>query len=271
MRLALIGCVAAAALLAAGHVRPRVRQPLIREGFAADLTHALVNGVLLDLPVALALRAVAAGLEDALGARADQPLTHAPLWQQAIVFLLVGDLLKWSIHALHHHVPILWRLHQVHHSTRQMDALSHARSHPVEFLLNRIPFLVLFVVALGVDARVIACYSAFDLVQGRWVHSNTRLRTGPLKFIIATQEFIAGITRTNPAAIDRNFGGFLSIWDWLFGTAYCPSTRDVPGFGIAGVEPSPHYTDHLLMPLGSLRSTRWNFDNTPPSNTDGGL
>jgi len=26
----------------------------------------------------------------------------------------------------------------------------------------------------------------------------------------------------------RNFGGFLSIWDWLFGTAYCPSNREVP-------------------------------------------
>ena len=61
-----------------------------------------------------------------------------------------------------------------------MDALSHARSHPVECLLNRIPFLVLFVVVLGIDARVIAWYSAIDLVQGLWFPSNTRLRTGPL-------------------------------------------------------------------------------------------
>jgi len=270
VRLALIGCVAAAALLAAGHFRPRVRQPLIRGGLAADLTHALVNGVLLDLPVALALRAVAAGLEDALGASAHQPLTRAPLWQQAILFLLVGDLLKWSIHALHHHVPILWRLHQVHHSTRQMDALSHARSHPVEFLLNRLPFLLLFVVVLGIDARVIACYSALDLMQGLWVHSNTRLRTGPLKFVIATQEFHHWHHANDPAAIDRNFGGFLSVWDWLFGTAYCPSNREVPGFGIAGVEPSPHYRDHLMMPFASSRPATWNFDNAPSSNPSGG-
>ena len=270
MRLALIGCVAAAALLTAGHFRPRVRQPLLRVGFTADLTHAIVNGVLLDLPLALALRAFAAGLQDALGVRGHQPLTSAPLWQQAIVFLLVGDLLKWSIHALHHRVPFLWRLHQVHHSTRQLDALSHARSHPVEFLLNRIPFLVLFVVVLGIDARLIAWYSAIDLVQGLWVHSNTRLRTGPLKFLIATQEFHHWHHANDPAAIDRNFGGFLSIWDWLFGTAYCPSNRQVPGFGIAGVEPSPHYSDHLLMPLTRLRPARWNFDESPPSNSGGG-
>jgi sterol desaturase/sphingolipid hydroxylase (fatty acid hydroxylase superfamily) len=270
VRLALIGCLAGAALLAAGHFRPRVRQPLLRDGFAADLAHAIVNGVLLDLPLALALRAVAGGLEDVLGARGHQPLTDAPLWQQALVFLFLGDLLKWSIHVLHHRVPFLWRLHQVHHSTRQMDALSHARSHPVEFLLNRVPFLVLFVVVLGIDARVIAWYSAIDLVQGLWVHSNTRLRTGPLKFLIATQEFHHWHHANDPAAIDRNFGGFLSIWDWLSGTAYCPSSREVPGFGITGVEPSPRYSDHLMMPLGPSRPARWNFDGTTSSNSGGG-
>ena len=116
MQPALIGCVAAAVLLAAGHFRPRVRQPLLRDGFAADLAHALVNGVLLDLPLALALRAVARGVEDALGMPGHQPLTNVPLWQQAMVFLFVGDLLKWSIHVMHHRVPFLWRLRQVHHS-----------------------------------------------------------------------------------------------------------------------------------------------------------
>ena len=53
MWLALIGSVAAAALLAAGHFRRLVRGPLLRDRFAADLTHAIVNGVLLDLRTAL--------------------------------------------------------------------------------------------------------------------------------------------------------------------------------------------------------------------------
>jgi sterol desaturase/sphingolipid hydroxylase (fatty acid hydroxylase superfamily) len=251
--LALIGCIATALLLAAGHARPRIRQPLVRSGFGADLIHAIVNGALLDLPLALALRAVAAGVEDLAGLRGHQLLADAPLWQQIAVFVLAGDLLKWSIHVLHHRVAFLWRLHQVHHSTRQMDALSHARSHPVEFLLNRLPFLALFVVVLGIDARVIAWYSAVDLVQGLWVHSNTRLRTGPLKFVVATQEFHHWHHANDPAAIDKNFGGFLSIWDWLFGTAYCPSDREVPAFGLADVEPPSRYAEHLLMPLRARR------------------
>ena len=249
MWIALIGCVAGATLLAAGHIRPHFRQPLLRAGLSADLTHAIVNGALLDLPMALILRAAAAGLLSGIGSPGLLLLADAPLGLQIVVFLFVGDLLKWSIHVLHHRVPFLWRLHQVHHSTRQMDALSHARSHPLEFLLNRVPFLVLFVVVLGIDARVIAWYSAIDLVQGLWVHSNTRLRTGPLKFVIATQEFHHWHHANDPAAFDKNFGGFLSIWDWLFGTAYCPSNRDVPAFGVPGLEPSPRYRDHLRMPF----------------------
>ena len=246
---ALIGCAAAVVLMAAGHLRPRFPQPLFRTGLGADVTHAVVNGLLLDAAIALLLQRAGAAIAAALGPDALFLLADQPLWRQVLVFLFAGDLLKWSIHLLHHKVPILWRLHQVHHATRQMDALSHARSHPLEFLLNRVPFLTLFVVVLGIDLRVIACYSAIDLVQGLWVHSNTTLRTGWLKFIVATREFHHWHHADDPAAIDKNFGGFLSIWDWLFGTAYCPADRDVPAFGVAGVDGGSRYTDHLVMPF----------------------
>jgi sterol desaturase/sphingolipid hydroxylase (fatty acid hydroxylase superfamily) len=251
--LALIGCAAGGLLLAAGHLRPRFRQPLFRPGFRADLMHAAINGAALDLPIAIVLRSMTAVFESTAGSGATLLLADAPLLVQITVFVLVGDLLKWSIHALHHHVPLLWRLHQVHHSTRQMDALSHARSHPLEFVLNRVPFLFLFAVVLGIDLRVIGWYSAIDLVQGLWVHSNTRLPTGPLKFIFATQEFHQWHHADDPAAVNRNFGGFLSVWDWVFGTAYCPADRVVPAFGVAGLESPAHYREHLLLPFRSRR------------------
>jgi len=255
--LAVIGGGAAALLLAAGQIRPRFQQPLLRAGFGADLTHAVVNGALLDVPIAILLQAIAAALEhtadlpraESSGQGALRLLADAPIWCQIVVFLLAGDLLKWSIHVLHHRVPLLWRLHKVHHSTRQMDALSHARSHPLEFVLNRVPLLAIFVVVLGIDLRVIAWYSALDLVQGLWVHSNTHVRTGALKFLIATQEFHHWHHANDPKAVNRNFGGFLSIWDWLLGTAYCPADREVPGFGLADIESQSRYSEHLLMPF----------------------
>ncbi len=272
MWLALIGCVAAATLLAAGYIRPRFQQPLLRAGLSADLTHAIVNGALLDLPMAFILRAAAAGLLNAIGTPGLLLLADAPLWLQIVVFLFVGDLLKWSIHVLHHRVPFLWRLHQVHHSTRQMDALSHARSHPLEFLLNRVPFLMLFVVVLGIDARVIAWYSAIDLVQGLWVHSNTRLRTGPAEI----RDRHAGVP---PLASCERPGGHrselrrlpvdlgLAVRDRLLSVrARSAGVRCARPRAVAALQRSP--ADALQL-ARRPRGRAWNFAHTPPSKSNG--
>ena len=128
---------------------------------------------------------------------------------------------------LQHYVPPLWRLHRVHHSTEQLDAISYARTHPLECLLN----------------------------QGLWAHSNTHLRTGWLNYILATQEFHHWHHAKDFRAINKNFGGFLSIWDWMFGTAYCPRDREVAGFGTADLWPPPtRYHDQLLSPFQSRHS-----------------
>ena len=242
-----IGVLAAVCFLTAGSLRPRFRQPLLRPGLGADLMHVLVNGALLDTPVAATVR-LAQGTIDG-STTAAGVLSQAPLWLQIVVLVLAGDLMKWSIHRLHHRIPCLWRLHRLHHSTTQLDSLSHARSHPLEFLLNRIPFLVTFVVILGIDLRVIAVYSALDLVQGLWVHSNTHVPTPWLNRVLATQEFHHWHHADDPAAVNKNFGGFLSVWDWLAGTAYCPQGRDVPGFGLRGAMPAKRYWDHLISPF----------------------
>ena len=130
-----------------------------------------------------------------------------------------------------------------------MDSLSHARAHPLEIVFNRLPFLTTFVVVLGIDLRIIACYSAIDVVQGLWVHSNPHRRTPRLNYFLATQEFHHWHHADDPAAVNKNFGGFLSVWDWVFGTAYCPADREVPRFGTPDLEPPSGYTEQLLSPL----------------------
>jgi sterol desaturase/sphingolipid hydroxylase (fatty acid hydroxylase superfamily) len=239
-----------ALFLILGYRHPRVQQPALRSGLVADLLHAVVNGVLLDLPIALALQSISIGMEQGLGVHAVRLLADRALWLQAAVFLLVGDLVKWTLHMLHHRVPLLWKLHRVHHSTEQMDALSYARSHPLESILNRVVFLTIFVLLLGIDSRIAICYSVLDLLQGLWIHSNTHVHTPLLNYILATQEFHHWHHAMDSRAINRNYGGFLSVWDWVFGTAYCPSDREVPGFGTTDASPAPtRYRDHLLLPF----------------------
>jgi sterol desaturase/sphingolipid hydroxylase (fatty acid hydroxylase superfamily) len=255
MWLPVVAIVGSALFLMLGYRHPRFRQPVLRSGLAADVLHALVNGVLLDLPIAVTLQWITTGVGQSPGTAMLRLLANEPLWLQAAVFLVGGDLVKWILHVLQHRVPLLWRLHRLHHSTEQLDAISYARTHPLECLLNRVVFMAVFIVIAGIDVRIVLCYSALDLLQGLWVHSNTHMRTGWLNYILATQEFHHWHHAKDPRAIDKNFGGFLSVWDWMFGTAYCPRDREVPGFGTADLWPPPtRYRDHLLAPFRPQRS-----------------
>ena len=214
---------------------------------AADLLHALVNGVLLDVLLAFLLRNIALGLEQSLGTSWLRLLSGAPLWQQAIILLVAGDFLKWLTHRLQHAIPALWRLHRLHHSSQELDALSHARSHPIESLINRLPFLAIFVLVLGIDLRLIAAFSSIDLLQGLWAHSNTHVRLGWVNYIFATQEFHHWHHADDAKAVDKNFGGFLSVWDWVFHTAYCPEAGEIERFGLPETKSPRTYKEHVLL------------------------
>jgi sterol desaturase/sphingolipid hydroxylase (fatty acid hydroxylase superfamily) len=250
MAIAIVGLVAGVVFMTLGVRYPRFQQPLFRDGWLADVFHALANSLLLDVPLALSLAAVSRWIEFDLGISHVRLLNGQPLLVQVVVFLIGGDLVKWTIHMLHHRIPFLWRFHRLHHCTQQMDALSSARSHPVEAYINRLVFLTAMVVVAGIDLRIVILYSAVDLVQGLWIHSNTHMRTGWLNYVLSTQEFHHWHHANEVAAFNKNYGGFLSIWDWIFGTAYCPADRQVPGFGIPEMpRPPTGYLDHLRMPF----------------------
>jgi sterol desaturase/sphingolipid hydroxylase (fatty acid hydroxylase superfamily) len=60
-----------------------------------------------------------------------------PVWLQVAFFLVVHDLYIYGFHRWQHSSPVLWRLHEAHHSMRQIDWLAGARSHAFEILVNQ--------------------------------------------------------------------------------------------------------------------------------------
>ena len=60
---------------------------------------------------------------------------------------------------------------------------------------------------------------------------------------------------TNPEAgpVERNIGIALSLWDWLFGTAYAPPGKDPVRLGFEGIESYPqHLPGQVLAPFRGL-------------------
>ena len=93
----------------------------------------------------LTLRALAIGLPLlAVGAAIDAQANGWGLfqalnmpWTAAVILtVLIFDLAIWAQHMITHKVPILWRLHRVHHADRDIDVTTAIRFHPVEIALS---------------------------------------------------------------------------------------------------------------------------------------
>ncbi len=59
-----------------------------------------------------------------------------PLWLEVLLAVMIFDLLIYLQHVVFHKVPVLWRLHQVHHADPDYDVTTGARFHPLEILLS---------------------------------------------------------------------------------------------------------------------------------------
>ncbi|TIV91865.1 MAG: sterol desaturase family protein, partial [Mesorhizobium sp.] len=144
-----------------------------------------------------------------------------PVWLQAIEALLIADIGFYLAHRAFHAVPFLWRFHAIHHSIEEMDWLAAHRVHPVDQILTKsASFLPLF--ALGFSAEAVLIYVLIYQWQSVFIHSNTRIKFGPLKWLIASPQFHHWHHANEREAYDKNFAGQLPILDLIGGTLFMP-------------------------------------------------
>lgn len=164
-----------------------------------------------------------------------------PSWAQLLFLLVFADFLQWNIHRLLHSVPFLWRFHQVHHSVEQMGFAAHLRYHWMETVVYKsLQYLPLGMIGFGIDDFFIVYM--FTTVVGHWNHANIKLNIGPLKYIFNNPQMhiwhhSLELPDEHPKGV--NFAITLSIWDYLFGTAWIPRDgRDIP-LGFPGLARFP--------------------------------
>ncbi|UZD91219.1 sterol desaturase family protein [Cognatishimia activa] len=145
---------------------------------------------------------------------------EAPVWLEVLLAILVFDFAIWLQHLITHKVPILWRLHRVHHADRDMDVTTAIRFHPVEIALSMLLKIGL-VYALGPSVLAIVLFEVLLNGTAMFNHANIRL---PLPVDVAIRRVLVtpDMHRVHHSVHrhehDSNYGFSLSIWDRLFGT-----------------------------------------------------
>ncbi len=150
-----------------------------------------------------------------------------PGWIEFAICFLALDFAIWLQHLLTHKIPVLWRLHRVHHADRDVDVTTGIRFHPVEIALS-MAFKIGLVYALGASVAVVI---AFEVVlNGMAMFNHGNIRMAPtverwLRYLLVTPDMHRIHHSVDRAEHDANYGFNLSMWDRLLGT-YVPEPAE---------------------------------------------
>jgi sterol desaturase/sphingolipid hydroxylase (fatty acid hydroxylase superfamily) len=149
-------------------------------------------------------------------------------WAAAVLGVIALDLVIYAQHVVFHHVPVLWRLHRMHHADVDIDVTTGVRFHPLEILLS-LAIKMAAVVALGVSAVAVLIFEVLLNATSMFNHGNVALppRLDAIaRWLVVTPQMHQVHHSIERRETDSNFGFNLPWWDRLFGTY-----RDRPAAG----------------------------------------
>lgn len=137
-----------------------------------------------------------------------------------VLSLILLDILIYWQHRLFHRVPILWRLHRVHHADAHIDTSTGLRFHPLEIVLS-ILIKLIAVIVLGVPAIAVLIFEIALNGLALFNHANIRLPPAiekPARLILMTQILHRIHHSQVVSETNSNYGFSVIWWDKLFGS-----------------------------------------------------
>lgn len=205
------------------------RRPSKRAGrWATNWTLVLIDSLALRL-VAIAVPLLAVGAAIDASERGIGVLNQfdSPFWIKALVAILILDFAIWLQHLITHKVPLLWRLHQVHHADSEMDVTTAIRFHPLEIAVS-MGLKIGLVYALGPSAYAVVLFEVLLNGTAMFNHANIKLPLpvdAIVRKLLVTPDMHRVHHSIHRAEHDSNYGFSLSIWDRIFGT-YIAQPKD---------------------------------------------
>lgn len=143
-----------------------------------------------------------------------------PGWIKIVLAVVVLDFVIYLQHALFHFLPILWRLHRMHHTDLDIDVTTGNRFHPMEIVIS-IGIKLAAVALIGPPVVAVVAFEVVLNATSQFNHGNIRIPEGLdrwLRLVVVTPD----MHRVHHSVIARetnsNFGFNLPWWDRLCGT-----------------------------------------------------
>ncbi len=145
---------------------------------------------------------------------------RVPAWTAIALAFVVFDLAIYIQHVMLHAVPVLWRIHRVHHADLDFDVTTGSRFHPLEIVLS-IGFKLAVVAVVGPPAIAVLVFEVALNATSTFNHSNFHIPERidkAVRLLLVTPD----MHRVHHSIVVRetnsNFGFNLPWWDRLLGT-----------------------------------------------------
>ncbi len=144
----------------------------------------------------------------------------AGFWLSFVVSFLLMELVIYAQHVITHQVPLLWRIHRVHHTDLDFDVTTALRFHPFEIILSML-VKFFFIAIFGAPVVAVIVFEIILNISSMFNHSNIQIPTSIdrlLRYFIVTPD----MHRVHHSAIkmetNSNYGFNTPWWDYIFRT-----------------------------------------------------
>ena len=172
-------------------------------------------------------------------------LVELPDIVRILLAMLLLDGAIYLQHVVFHAVPVLWRLHRVHHSDVDFDVTTALRFHPLEIVLSML-IKMSVVLALGAPALAVLLFEVVLNGMAMFNHANFRLPLrldGLVRKLLVTPDVHRIHHSTRNHELNSNYGFNLILWDRFFGTyrAHPEQEHAIMHIGLEGWQQAPTY------------------------------
>ena len=217
----------------------RRKQLTLRSQWRTDIAYYFMSHVLVQFILIAVTASSSTIAEFAQFPSVTSQIQSAPLWLQFLAAVFIADLFQAVLHRAYHNVPLLWRLHAIHHSSRHMDWLAGSRVHFLEIIFTRSSVLIPLVV-LGFAPQAVNAYVILVGLQAVLAHANLGINFGWLEYFLVLPRYHHWHHARERAYVDVNYAIHLPLVDMLMGTFKLPNDKSWPQeYGVLKLETVP--------------------------------
>lgn len=191
-----------------------------------------------------------------------------------LALFIISDFTRYWLHRFLHEIPVLWEFHKVHHSAKVLTPFTFYRVHPIENILFGLRYALSIGVVTGLffywfGARldlytilgVNVVVFLFNVLGSNLRHTHVKLSyLKPLEYLFISP-YMHQIHHSKKH-FDKNYGGYLAIWDACFGSIKFSKEVKVLKFGLKKEQMQTYKTvvQLLITPFENLWKRRRKFE-----------